>query len=209
MGVTLWVAIAIGNAEAARTIEDLAQLRTAMMSRACIGQAKGILMERHKIKEEKAFTILTPTSQRTNTKLRDVAAELVRTGGCAVPVDTLHVQQDWTTTSLRISSPAGFAVTEPNSPSGPRQRRPACCGFRRRSYRNITERDGPRLRGNSPIRSGAVVLRPCHRRGGYKIDARRAASTHRQSRQLAYLSGQCSLNADTCASERSTSRIAA
>jgi hypothetical protein len=133
VGVTLWVAIAIGNAEAARTIEDLAQLRTAMMSRACIGQAKGILMERHKIKEEKAFTILTPTSQRTNTKLRDVAAELVRTGGCAVPVDTLHVQQDWTTTSLRISSPAGFAVTEPNSPSGPRQRRPACCGFRRRS----------------------------------------------------------------------------
>ncbi len=60
MGVTLWVAIAIGNAEAARTIEDLAQLRTAMMSRACIGQAKGILMERHKIKEEKAFTILIP-----------------------------------------------------------------------------------------------------------------------------------------------------
>jgi hypothetical protein len=38
------------------------------------------LMERHKIKEDEAFTILTHPSQRTNTKLRDVAAELVRTG---------------------------------------------------------------------------------------------------------------------------------
>jgi GAF domain-containing protein len=76
-----WVAIAIGNAEAAaRSSEDLTQLRTAMMSRACIEQAKGILMERHKIKEDEAFTILTHASQRTNTKLRDVAEELVRTG---------------------------------------------------------------------------------------------------------------------------------
>jgi GAF domain-containing protein len=79
--VAAWIAIAIGNAEAAaRTSEDLTQLRTAMMSRACIEQAKGILMERHKIKEDEAFTILTHASQRTNTKLRDVAEELVRTG---------------------------------------------------------------------------------------------------------------------------------
>jgi GAF domain-containing protein len=79
--IAAWVAIAIGNAEAAaRTSEDLAQLRMVMMSRACIEQAKGILMERHKITEDEAFTILTHASQRTNTKLRDVAAELVRTG---------------------------------------------------------------------------------------------------------------------------------
>jgi AmiR/NasT family two-component response regulator len=37
-------------------------------------------MERHKIKENEAFTILTHASQRSNTKLRDVAADLVRTG---------------------------------------------------------------------------------------------------------------------------------
>ena len=54
-----------------------------MTSRACIEQAKGILMERHKIKEDEAFTILTHASQRTNTKLGDVADEVVRTG--AVP----------------------------------------------------------------------------------------------------------------------------
>jgi GAF domain-containing protein len=82
--VAACVAIAVGNAEAAvRTSEDLTQLRTAMMSRACIEQAKGILMERHKIKEDEAFTVLTHASQRTNTKLRDVAAELVRTGTLA------------------------------------------------------------------------------------------------------------------------------
>jgi GAF domain-containing protein len=76
-----WIAMAIGNAEAAaRTAEDLSHLRTAMMSRAYIEQAKGILMERHKIKEDDAFTMLTRASQRTNTKLRDVAQELVRTG---------------------------------------------------------------------------------------------------------------------------------
>jgi GAF domain-containing protein len=79
--VAAWVAIAVGNAEAAaRSSADLIQLRTMMMSRALIEQAKGILMERHKIKEDEAFTILTHTSQRTNTKLRDVAAELVQTG---------------------------------------------------------------------------------------------------------------------------------
>jgi AmiR/NasT family two-component response regulator len=56
-----------------------------MMSRAYIEQAKGILMERHKIKEDEAFTILTHASQRTNTKLRDVAVELVRTGAVPSP----------------------------------------------------------------------------------------------------------------------------
>ncbi|HEU4907936.1 MAG TPA: GAF and ANTAR domain-containing protein [Propionibacteriaceae bacterium] len=88
-----WVAIAVGNAEAAaRTREDLTQLRTAMTSRAFIEQAKGILMERHKIKDDEAFTILTQASQRANTKLRDVAAELVRTGTLPTTGDTRHVR---------------------------------------------------------------------------------------------------------------------
>jgi GAF domain-containing protein len=79
--VAAWVGVAVGNAEAAaRTMEDPNHLRTAMMSRAVIEQAKGILMERHKIKEDEAYTILTHASQRTNTKLRDVADKLVRTG---------------------------------------------------------------------------------------------------------------------------------
>ena len=91
--VAAWVAVAVGNAEAAaRTNDDLLQLRTVMLSRALIEQAKGILMERHKITEDEAFTMLTRASQRSNTKLRDVAAELVRTGALPSPVDSLLVR---------------------------------------------------------------------------------------------------------------------
>jgi AmiR/NasT family two-component response regulator len=63
-----------------------------MLSRALIEQAKGILMERHKITEDEAFTMLTRSSQQTNTKLRDVAAELVRTGALPSPVDSLLLE---------------------------------------------------------------------------------------------------------------------
>ena len=57
-------------------------------------------MERHKIKEDEAFTILTHASQRTNTKLRDVAAELVRTGTLASKVKPTRVQRS---SSSRLS----------------------------------------------------------------------------------------------------------
>ena len=79
--VAAFVAIAVGNAEAAaRAAEDAANMRQAMVSRAVIEQAKGILMERHKITAEQAFTLLTRASQRSNVKLRDIADELTRTG---------------------------------------------------------------------------------------------------------------------------------
>ena len=79
--VAAFVAIAVGNAEAtARAVQDAANMRQAMTSRAVIEQAKGVLMERHKTTAEQAFTLLTHASQRSNVKLRDVADELVRTG---------------------------------------------------------------------------------------------------------------------------------
>jgi GAF domain-containing protein len=79
--IAAWVALAVEKAEAAaRTAEDLVHLRTAMLSRAVIEQAKGVLMERYKITQDHAFTLLTHASQNTNVKLRDVAEELVRTG---------------------------------------------------------------------------------------------------------------------------------
>jgi GAF domain-containing protein len=79
--VAAWVALAVGNADMiARTAADLAGMQAAMASRAVIEQAKGILMERHKLTEDQAFTVLTRASQNTNIKLRDVADELVRTG---------------------------------------------------------------------------------------------------------------------------------
>ena len=79
--VAAWIALAVGKADMiTRTVEELAGMRAAMASRAVIEQAKGILMERHKLTEDQAFTELTRASQNTHIKLRDVADELVRTG---------------------------------------------------------------------------------------------------------------------------------
>ena len=91
-----WVALATGSAEAAaRSTDDFDHLRTATMSRAFIDQSKGILMERHKVTEDEAFTMLAHASQRTNTKLRDMAAELSSCGlaRCAVEADSLNLSQ--------------------------------------------------------------------------------------------------------------------
>ncbi|WP_078884406.1 GAF and ANTAR domain-containing protein [Streptomyces sp. NRRL S-340] len=54
----------------ARTID---QLEHAMESRHAIGQAMGILMERHQMSENDAFNVLRRVSQHHNVKLRDVA----------------------------------------------------------------------------------------------------------------------------------------
>jgi GAF domain-containing protein len=56
------------------------QLHAALSSRDLIGQAKGILMERHKITAAAAFGRLTEQSQRRNVKLAVVARHLVETG---------------------------------------------------------------------------------------------------------------------------------
>jgi GAF domain-containing protein len=45
-----------------------------------IGQAQGILMERHKMTADHAFALLVRVSQHRNVKLREVAARLVRSG---------------------------------------------------------------------------------------------------------------------------------
>lgn len=57
-----------------------ANLRTALHSRECIGQAVGILMERHRIAAGQAFDLLVYASQRTHRKLRDLAKWVVATG---------------------------------------------------------------------------------------------------------------------------------
>ena len=58
-------------------------LRAGMSSRDLIGQAKGILMERHLLTADQAFGGLARISQELNRKLVDVARELADTG--AVP----------------------------------------------------------------------------------------------------------------------------
>jgi GAF domain-containing protein len=79
--VASWVAFAVANASAAASASDeAANMRSAMVTRGGIEQAKGILMERHKITADQAFTLLSKASQHTGLKLRDVATDLVRTG---------------------------------------------------------------------------------------------------------------------------------
>ena len=55
-------------------------LRTALSSRDLIGQAKGILMERHRLTADQAFAVLVQASSRTNRKLAEIAEELSSTG---------------------------------------------------------------------------------------------------------------------------------
>ena len=56
------------------------QMRQALSSRDIIGQAKGILMERHRITADEAFRLLSKHSQQVNRKLADVARALAETG---------------------------------------------------------------------------------------------------------------------------------
>jgi GAF domain-containing protein len=56
------------------------ELRLAIETRDVIGQAKGILMERHHITADAAFDVLRRSSQNLNRKLREVAEQLTFVG---------------------------------------------------------------------------------------------------------------------------------
>jgi len=76
-----YAAVATGNLyayESARRMAD--NLQRALESRAVIDQAKGILMERHRLTADQAFQILVRTSMNANRKVRDVAEDFVLTG---------------------------------------------------------------------------------------------------------------------------------
>jgi len=67
-------------AVALASAEHEENLRGGMVNRDLIGQAKGILMERHRLTADQAFAVLIRTSSLTNRKLRDIADELTTTG---------------------------------------------------------------------------------------------------------------------------------
>jgi GAF domain-containing protein len=71
-------AIVLANAQAHASAEQLNDnLKEALHTREIIGEAKGIVMERERVSEEEACDILSRVSQKTNTKLRDVAQQVV------------------------------------------------------------------------------------------------------------------------------------
>lgn len=57
-----------------------ANLRIGLSTREEIGRAVGILMERHRVRAGEAFDLLVVASQRTNRKIRDIAAWMNETG---------------------------------------------------------------------------------------------------------------------------------
>lgn len=69
---------ALIRAEEEQTNRD--DLHAALASRAVIGQAQGILMERERITADDAFDVLRRASQELNVKLREIAQRLVDTG---------------------------------------------------------------------------------------------------------------------------------
>ena len=60
-------------------------LNKAVSARDLIGQAKGILMERHKLTADQAFSVLARVSQESNTKLVEVARTLTETEEVSTP----------------------------------------------------------------------------------------------------------------------------
>jgi GAF domain-containing protein len=76
-----YASVALASMYAYQDARDMANnLEIALQSRAVIDQAKGILMERHKLTADQAFQVLAQASMRGNIKLRAVAEELVETG---------------------------------------------------------------------------------------------------------------------------------
>jgi hypothetical protein len=69
--------IAVLQADGVLNKEHVAELQAALVSSRTIGAAIGILMANRRVGQDDALTILKETSQRTNTKLRDLAETLV------------------------------------------------------------------------------------------------------------------------------------
>lgn len=61
-------------------VRQQAGLVRSVATRQLIGQAQGIVMERHKLTDRQAFALLVQASQHGNVKLRDIAEQLVRSG---------------------------------------------------------------------------------------------------------------------------------
>jgi GAF domain-containing protein len=55
------------------------QLESALSTRDRIGQAKGIIMERYKVDDVRAFEMLKQLSQDSNTRLADIAQRVIET----------------------------------------------------------------------------------------------------------------------------------
>lgn len=82
-GLALAAHAAIAVANTLRALDDAQRidgLENALAARDEVGQAKGILMERHRLSSDDAFERLRSVSQARNVKLREVARHVAETG---------------------------------------------------------------------------------------------------------------------------------
>ena len=61
-------------------VQEQERFRASMITQDLIGVAKGILIERHRVTGDRAFTLVVRASQDTDRKLRGVADDLVDSG---------------------------------------------------------------------------------------------------------------------------------
>jgi len=61
------------HAETARLAEQVSQLESALERRGAIERAKGIIMERHRVDERKAFELLRTQSRKSNRRVVELA----------------------------------------------------------------------------------------------------------------------------------------
>ncbi|MEU2349803.1 PAS and ANTAR domain-containing protein [Modestobacter sp. NPDC049651] len=86
-----------GGDSQVRALEtEVEQLRTAMASRACIEQAKGVLMLLMGCGDQVAFDLLAHISSHTHRKVREVAASIVSSasGRTPLPADVKEILHD-------------------------------------------------------------------------------------------------------------------
>jgi GAF domain-containing protein len=74
---TIGSILAAHAAAAVIAAQQEGQLQAALLSRDRIGQAKGIIMERYRVDDVRAFRMLRQLSQESNTKLTDVAQRVI------------------------------------------------------------------------------------------------------------------------------------
>lgn len=76
--------------QAAALEKEVAELRHALVSRAVLDIARGIVMATGQCSSGQAWQVLVDTSQRTNTKLRDIASGIVASVDGPVPSEPVR-----------------------------------------------------------------------------------------------------------------------
>jgi hypothetical protein len=76
---TIGTVLAAHAAAAILATREGQQLKSALYTRDRIGQAKGVIMERYKVDDVRAFEMLRRLSQENNTKLLDIAERVIDT----------------------------------------------------------------------------------------------------------------------------------